>query len=173
MKTIKINLYQFEELSDKAKERAISDLFEINVDHEWWDGVYEDANEVNIKIKGFDIDRGSYVNADVDGITTAQKIVDTHGKACETYKIARTFLDEYDKLVEKHSDGINTDRVAEGNEYDFDQEADELTEQFSKDITEEYLAILRKEYEYLISKESIIETIKANEYWFTEDGKLS
>jgi hypothetical protein len=31
---------------------------------------------------------------------------------------------------------------------------------------------LEKEYEYLTSDESIIETIHANEYEFTEDGKI-
>jgi hypothetical protein len=31
---------------------------------------------------------------------------------------------------------------------------------------------IQNEFEYLQSKEAIIETIKANDYDFTEDGKL-
>jgi len=38
-------------------------------------------------------------------------------------------------------------------------------------LKKEYLSILKKEYEYLTSKESLIETIKANEYEFTAVGK--
>ncbi|HXP48576.1 MAG TPA: hypothetical protein VN922_01415, partial [Bacteroidia bacterium] len=33
-------------------------------------------------------------------------------------------------------------------------------------------AALRNDYDYLTSDEAIIETIKANEYQFTKDGKL-
>jgi len=32
--------------------------------------------------------------------------------------------------------------------------------------------MLQKEYEYETSEEAIVETIKANEYEFTEDGNL-
>jgi len=37
---------------------------------------------------------------------------------------------------------------------------------------EEYLSLLRQEYEYLTSKDAIVETIQANDYEFTEEGKL-
>lgn len=169
MKTITVNLYQFDELSEEAKEAAVESLFGVNLD-DWYQFVYEDAKEVGIKIKGFDIDRG-YIEADLDARETAEYILKSHGKVCETYKIARTFSDEYDKLVLKYSDG--TDQVTEENQYDFDQEADELEYQFKKDISREYLTMLKNEYEYCTSEESIIETIRANEYWFTEAGKLS
>ena len=33
--------------------------------------------------------------------------------------------------------------------------------------------MLRNEYEYLTSEEAVIESIRANEYEFTEDGKLA
>ena len=43
-KTIK--LYQFDELSDKAKETAIKKLYGINIDYGWWEFVYEDVKEI-------------------------------------------------------------------------------------------------------------------------------
>jgi len=57
-------------------------------------------------------------------------------------------------------------------EYDLDQKLDEVENEFLLAICEDYRIILTKEYEYLTSEESIIETIAANNYDFTADGKL-
>jgi len=52
-----------------------------------------------------------------------------------------------------------------------DEKLDELGEEFTKAILEEYLSMLKKEYEYLTSDEAVKEMIEANEYEFTEKGK--
>ena len=175
MKTVTIKLYQFSELSDKAKEKAISRLMEINTDRDWWDSSYEDAAQVNIKIKGFDIGRGSYVKAEFmqSAYDTANLIILNHGESCETYKTAKTFLQDWNNLVSKYSDGVKTDVVTEDNEYDFDNEADDLENEFLESISEDYRIILSKQYDYLTSEDAIIETIEANDYYFTEDGELN
>lgn len=46
MKTIKVNLYRFEELSDKAKQKALEAFWDINVNHDWWDFVYDDFKQL-------------------------------------------------------------------------------------------------------------------------------
>ena len=102
----------------------------------------------------------------------ANLILKNHGKTCETYKTAKNFLKERDELVSKYSDGINKDKVSEDNEYEFDNELDELEEEFKKSLSEDYRIILSNEYDYLTSEESIKETIYANEYTFTSEGKL-
>jgi len=175
MKTVTINLYQFSELSDKAKEKAISRLMDINTDSDWWYSTYEDAAQVNLKITSFDIDRGSYVNAQFmqSAYDTANLIILNHGESCETYKTAQTFIQSWNNLVSKYSDGINKNVVAEENEYEFDNEADDLESDFLKSISEDYRIILSKQYDYLTSEDAIIETIEANDYYFTEDGKLN
>ena len=61
MRYEKIKVYEFNELSEEAKEKAIEKLWNINVDYEWWDCVYDDAENIGLKIKEFDLDRGSYV----------------------------------------------------------------------------------------------------------------
>lgn len=175
MKTLTVKLYQFSELSDKAKEKAISRLMDINTGSDWWNSSYEDAAQVNIKIKGFDIDRGSYVKAEFmqSAYDTANLIILNHGESCETYKTAKTFLQDWNNLVSKYSDGVKTDVVTEDNEYDFDNEADDLENEFLESISEDYRIILSNEYYYLISEDAIIETIEANDCYFTEDGKLN
>ena len=174
MQTITINLYKFSELSEEAKSIAIENLYSINTDNDWWYSTYEDAAQVNLKIKGFDIDRGSYVKAEFieSANNTAELILMNHGESCETYKTAKIFLQDYNELVAKYSDGVKTNVVTEENEYDFDNEVDDLENDFLQSISEDYRIILSNEYDYLTSEKSIIETIEANEYDFTEDGQL-
>ena len=175
MKTIttKTVVYKFDELDKQQRQEAIENLYDINVDHDWWDGVYDDAANVGIKITSFDIDRGSYCNGDIYCILdTAEKIIEEHGEHCETHKTAADYLESRAELVKKHSDGKNLDIVAEDNEYDFDNECDDLDEEFKKSILEDYRIMLSNEYDYLTGKEAIIDTIQANDYDFTADGKL-
>ena len=171
--TVTTKVYSFAELSESAKENAIQELSDINTDYEWWDSEYEDAANVGIKITGFDLGRGSFCRGSIDDVEeTANKIIAEHGESCETYKTAANYLKDRRILVEKYSDGTKTDEVAEDNDYDFDQECDDLDDEFKKSILEDYRIMLQKQYEYLCSEEAIIETIEANEYEFTEDGKL-
>lgn len=173
MKTIEIKLYQFDELSDEAKQKAIENMSDINVDHDWWDFIYKDATNVELKITDFDISRYSCNANFIDcAKICAEKIMDEYGVTCAIFHTAKNFLIEKANLIKKYSDGINVLIVAEGKEYNFDQEIDELENDFLISLCKDYLKILRDEYEYLISKEAIIETIEANEYFFTENGKL-
>jgi len=174
MKTVEITLYKFAELSDEAQQKAIEKLLDINVDYEWWEFTYEDAKRIGLEITSFDLDRNLHAKGDLlwSAPEIANKIITEHGESCDTYSLAKTFLTDYDKLVEKYSDGKDLTRVAEDNECDFDNDADELEEDFRKDLLEEYAQILSKEYYYLTSKESIIESIESNDYDFTEDGEL-
>jgi hypothetical protein len=172
MKTKTITLYSFDELSEEGKKKAINNLSTINVDYQWWDSTYEDAKRIGLTINAFDTDH--YCKGDLTNSLSecCELIKQEHGEKCETYKTAIEYLAKWSALVKKYSDGVNTDRVAEDNEYAFDQDADDLEADFTKSLLEDYRIILRKEYEYLTSEEAIIETIKCNEYTFTEDGKL-
>jgi hypothetical protein len=42
MKTIQLNLYEFAELEENAKQKAIEADRYINVDYHWWDVIYDD-----------------------------------------------------------------------------------------------------------------------------------
>lgn len=175
MKTITVNLYSFNELNDEAKKVAIEKLSDINVDYQWWECTYGDAKMVDIIIDGFDLDRNRHCSGKLysNGTDVAYKIKEQHGTNCNTYFLADSYLAEWDKLVEKYSDGKTTNVVDEENFEQFDEEADELTKQFEADLLEEYANILQREYDYLTSEEAIIQTIEVNDYFFTEDGKLA
>lgn len=174
MRTVRIKVYKFAELSEKSKEKVIEKFSNINVDHEWWESTYDDAENIGLKLTGFDLDRGSYCKGEfIDSANeTANKILKEHGENCGTYKTAAGFLDNWKELVKKYSDGVNTDRVSEGKEYEFDQEADELESQFLKALLNDYLTMLRDGYEYLTGRDAVIEMIDVNEYEFTADGNF-
>lgn len=171
MRTIEIKLYSFDELSEDAKQNAINNLQDINLHHDWYEHIYYNAQNIGIKINGFDIDRGSYCEIENfnDWHIVAEKIIEEHGETCETYKIAEAFLKERDEIIDTAERDENGDF---SDEYQVDCELDDLEENFKNDLSECYLNILRHEYEYLSSEDAIIETIKANEYDFTEEGKI-
>lgn len=163
-----INLYQFSELSEKAKEKAISNLSDINVDYDWYDCTYMDAENIKLKITGFDIDRANYCKGEFmeTAPETAELIIVSHGKECETYKTAKEFLTAFNTLIELTEDKPEIEDVNE-------EEIEALQDEFLKSLLEDYHIILTKEYEYLTGEEAIIATIEANEYDFLEDGTMA
>jgi hypothetical protein len=144
----------------------------LNVDHEWWDYIYEDAENVFLKITSFD-DYDCEAEFIGSAMQTADKILEDHGEDTETHETATTFLKDWAELVKKYAEPDNPNKVAEDNDYESDQEADDLEEDLLRALQEDYRIMLRKEYEYLTSEEAVIETIEADGYGFTEKGELA
>lgn len=170
MKTKTVTLYEFDELSDDAKEKAREWWRTGFVQYdEWWQSVYEDAEMVHLEITSFDLDHGEISGRFTDDpTTTADEIIDNHGEDCGTYKTASAFLQERDKTVDewpKTEDGDTDD------EYGLDRKLDEIEDEFLHDILEDYRIMLQKELEYQMSDENVDECIRINEYTFTEDGE--
>ena len=163
MEIIETKVYDFDELSDDAKEKAIEKLYDINVNYEWFDSIYDDAENVGIKIESFDIYRK---NIDIKFLKSApavaELIVENHGKQCDTRKTADQFLSDLNELTGQCEDieDCPEDKI------------DDLEKEFKRAIAEDYLSMLSREYDYLTSREGIIETIEANEYQFTDDGEI-
>lgn len=173
MKEVKIKLYQFSELSEKAQRNAIEEFGDINVDHSEWDNTIEDAKEIGLKIISLDDHRQNEGEFMYSAIETADLIKSNHGENCETYKTAVNFMDEWSKTVEKYSDGVDKDKVSEENENEFDSIAYDLEKDFLHSLLEDYRILRNKNFEYLTSEEAIKETIEANEYFFFADGELA
>jgi len=171
MKTIPVELFTFSELSETAKANAISNYSTSDLDFEWeWDSIKDDAKEIGLLITSLDDNhpnKGEFYGSAID---TANAIIDNHGESCETYKTAKTFIEDWTQLVAKYSDGKETDKVAEDNEWDFDNEANELEKDFLQSLLEDYRIMYNKQCDYIQSAEYIAETLEANGYEFTEDG---
>jgi len=159
--TTHTTVYKFDELTEEGKRKALENLYDINVDFDWWDSTYDDAETIGCKITEFDLDRGSYCRLTCpDAHETARLIVENHGEMCETYKLAKEYLKDYDAAGE----GPDSDTA--------DEIRDDLNGEFERALGEEYLSLLRQEYEYLTSEEVIKETIEANDYDFTSEGRI-
>lgn len=160
-------LYTFEELSDKAKENA-RDWYRQGFDYEWWDGVYEDAAQIGLKITGFDFGRSREITGDFT--ESAQTVVDNikanHGYQTETYKTAVGF----EGILTKTETFVESD---EETEYQEEVEDEDAIEDFRKALLEDYLIMLDHEWDYLNSDEQVDESIMANEYEFTKNGHIA
>ncbi len=165
-------VYSFDELSEDAQEKAVEKLYDLNVDYDWWEFVFEDASEVGLKLTSFDIDRGRSCKGEFieDALFTADRIIETHGSTCDTYKTAAAFLKERDEAVNNAPRDENGDFEDED---ELDRQLDDIENDFLTDLLADYLSMLIQEYEYKTSREAIIETIKINNYEFDEDGNLA
>lgn len=172
MRTVRTKVYKFEELSKQAQEVAIEKNSDINVNYDWWNFTYEDAENIGLKLNGFDLDRNKHATGDFSNgaYDTALEIISNHGENCETYKVAKDFINFWDEAVKLHSDNITLDKVKDGSEDYFDEYISDKEDEFLKDILNCYSDILQNESEYLQGEEAIKEALIANEYEFTKDG---
>ena len=153
MKEHTVKLYSISELTGDARKKALEHFEEINSGYGWWDCTFEDAKMAGITILQFDIDL-DFIKGDFDksGIFTAHEIIDNHGKSCDTHKTALKYVETFNSCLT-------------------DEDSEQADQQFLKDILSDYLKMLKSDFEYLISEAAIVETIEANDYSFTEDGK--
>ena len=138
-------------------------LSDINVDYGWREYTYADAENIGLKITGFDIERGSYVNGELyySVKKCCELIMENHGAECETRILAAGVAKDLAKLLEQDLD-----------ESEYNDLCEEIEADFLRDLCDCYLTILRDEYEYQTSDEAIIEAIHANEYTFLENGTM-
>ncbi len=187
--------YQFNELSDEAKEKARDWYKEGALDYEWYDGVYEDATTIG-ELMGITIDKiyfsGFYSQGDgamFEGSyryekNGVQKVKDYAPKDKELHRIAQTLQDIQKKHFYKLSANVSHrghyyhENCTEFNVYkdgnylysQSEQDAEEEIIEALKDLMRWIYKTLESEYDYLLSDESVDETIMSNEYDFDIDG---
>lgn len=154
-----ITVYQYSELSEKAKERA----------RDWFCGeayfeaqiIFSDmqADAKNIGLDLTEWDYGRYANGTflLNPLECACKIIANHGEQCETYKTAVTYKTAMAKL--------------DDNSEDYYEQAKELERDFLLGLLEDYRVMMDSAVDYSQSEEYISEMMEINEYEFNEDGK--
>lgn len=177
METKTYNVYKFNELTDEQKEKAIENLRDINVDYDWWEFTCEDEAErlasigyddVQIFFSGFS-SQGDGASFTATG--DVEKLVEKkYRKYIDTITFTKSGHYEHEYAM-----SINIDYTDEPTGKIQSIEFENLEKELLEDARSEARAIykrLEKEYYYLISDDAIIETIQANDYDFTEDGKI-
>jgi hypothetical protein len=164
MRIIETKAFQFEELDSQTKEKVIENNRAINVDIDFWYECELDnfKRELKIKVNEFDIYKREINITIEDSFETAQGIVNFFGKESSIVKTAKIFL----------KDRISVYKSYEDDGYELDIQLEYLEEEFRRDIADEIISMLTSQYEYEISDDAIKKTIIANEYEFTEKGKL-
>lgn len=204
-------VYTFDELDERAKERARDWFRQGAFDYEWWDGVYEDAKTC-LALAGFTVERiyFSGFSSQGDGAcfegswraTAAQPVKamkahapkdkELHRIAAEMRAIAKLRPSAGMSVKQRghynHEGCTDFSVDAEGPEFSDDvrrttaewdalrvrdAEIEERIEDVSRDAMRWIYRALEAEYDYLNSNESVDEMIRANEYEFTSEGKIS
>ena len=161
MRTVEIKVYKFNELSDTAKEKAM-DWYRDGEDYRFvWTDIIEDARNIGLKIESLDDHRPNEGDFILAANEVAANIFRDHGKQCETYKTATKFMEEWEPVFATYME------TEEGEDKLMDIEAD-----FLKSLLEDYRIMYNQNIDYQNSDEAVIESINANEYEFTADGKF-
>ena len=193
--TKKTKVYPFAELTDDAKQTALEQLADINVDHEWWYD-FEDKKEV-AKLMGIDIDNiyFSGFSSQGDGAcfegnyaynkNSVKLVMDYAPLDTELHRIVKALqavqktafygitasVNQSGHYSHKYCTDISVDMPESIGQEKFTEIEDTVVE-LLRDYMDWIYKQLQTEYEYLTSEEAIIETIEANDYEFTADGKL-
>ena len=163
MRTIEIKVYKFEELDKQTQEKVIENYRYINVeDSSWYYWIQEDFSRLGLEIQEFDLDRGNYAKIYIDNFEdTSKNIIEYFGDSVLIKQTAKNYLDEFNKIQANFKE-----------DEDIERELEILDEEYEKEYSEDILSYLRANYEYEISDQAIIETIEANDYDFTNNGKI-
>lgn len=162
MKTIRIKIYRFEELTEDAQQKAIENLSHINVDYDWRESTYNDAGNIGLKLTGFGLDRNKHAEGEfiLSANEVAQNIFNNHGAMCDTFKTSESFMEKWQPVFSAYMETEEGENVLQ-----------EIEDEYLNDLLSDYATMLQNESEYLQSDEAIKEMILANEYEFTIDGK--
>lgn len=153
--TITVTAYSFDELSDKAKDKARQwwrDLLDVYDVSDW---TTEDAKAAGLELTEWDASsRPTCTIRFADGARNAAKLIlANHGETCDTYAAAKQYLDAEADVVAMEDAG-DVDGAAE--------KLDEAERAFREALEAAYARMLKAEYD---------ENIRINEYLFTEEGK--
>lgn len=194
MRNITNTVYQYNELSDEAKEKAREwyvSGYEFEHDAEW---VTDDAKAIGA-LMGIDIDDTAYSGfwSQGDGASFTGRYQYAKGavKAVKEYapqdtevaRIAKALQDVQKKYFYKLCAGISTSGRyshsgtmdvsvyhADDDYRDIGEAEDDITT-LMRDFADWMYRELEKAYEWGVSDEQVEENIIANEYEFTEDGE--
>jgi hypothetical protein len=188
-KTIKIKTYTFDELKDEVKEKVLEKYRDINVDYYGWHDFIIDDWKMKLEDLGYEDVKIYYTGFYSQGDGACFEANVNIDKWIKKHKAGRKFrklLSEvragyYAYIGIKHNYSYyfstSTDVVFEG-ESELSEKAYKQLEEMVEWIKEEREQLgneiyrdLEKEYDYLLSDEAVIETIKANDYAFLENGE--
>jgi len=183
METRTYNVYKLDELTPELKEKVIENYQDIYTNYDWYGFIFEEWTEklealgyetIEINFSGFysQGDGASFTAKSID----LDKWLKVHKRTTHYKKLLKDIHDyslagltgEVYRLTHHYKAYI-------GGYTKYSELVDELTAEIEAEryeLSKQLYKNLRAEYEYLTSDEAIIETLKANEYVFNDEGKI-
>ena len=163
MKTIEIKLYKYEELDKQTRKKVIENYRYINVEHStWYEWIKEDFSRLGLEIQEFDLNNPNYAKIYINNFEdTSKNIIEEFGDNVLIKQTAKNYIDEYNKIQANFKD-----------DEDIERELEILDEEYQHEFEADILSYLKANYEWEISDEAITNTIEANDYDFTTEGKI-
>lgn len=197
---IEKTVYTFDELSDKAKDRARDWWRESDHDYEWWDNVYEDFF-VTLPILGFDVSRRNGKHYDIsfqlhvqgEGVgfdaywefkpDCVEKIKEHAPQDSDLLAMAEELVSIFRRTgphvrghIKQGSRGAYIEDVyfehVEDSYWDCHDDVIDDFKKLVKGLARWMLKQLDDEWRYRNSDEYVDECIIGNDYEFDEDGRL-
>lgn len=188
------NIYTYDELPPEIQEKILEKNRDINVDHDWWDYIYDDAKEIG-GFLGIDIDRiyysgffyqgdgacfEGYYRYEKDSVKKtkeyAPKDTELHRIAEGLYKIQkRNFYAVIARIKHRGRhchEFCTTIEMERSDDRELVRDTENDIADFLRDFMRWIYKQLEKEYEYLTSDEVIMDTIVGNAWEFDEHGNL-
>jgi hypothetical protein len=193
MKTKTIQLFEFDELSDEAKEKAREWFRGGNLDYAWWDSTYDDAKRIGVLL-GINVDDiefsgfgnqgdGARFSGSYEYRKGGEKAIkaelptetELHGIAHGLATIQRRHFYQLGARVTLTGrychEGCTDIRVYDKRDCDTDlTDAEETVSELLRDFMRWTYRRLEAEYEWLQADEQVDESIRCNGYTFDEDG---
>ena len=176
-------VYQFDELTDAAKEKAREWFRNASADDNWWsESVIDDAKRIGALV-GFEVDE-VYWQGDgacwTGSVTYSTGCATAVARECpqdaEIQRIARAWADLQRRNFYQIRGGVSANyrymrTSVDAYRADYASVVDEdYINQIVSDFADWIYRSLEKEYDYQMSDECVDESIRANEYEFDEDG---
>jgi hypothetical protein len=184
--TIKIDTYSINELSPEVKEQVISKNRDINVDYDGWHDFILEERKSQLESLGYIkpeiLYSGFWSQGDgacFTGAVDLESWLKAH-KLSNKYRSLFAHREEVSVNIKHNSHyyySTSTSVLEDGGYYLEDKpgkqldEVIELIESEREELGNEIYRELEKAYSSLTEDEAVVETIEANDYKFTKDGK--
>ena len=192
MKTISVNLYEFDELAPDIQKKVLEKYRDINTDHDWAEFLVEEF-KIKLEAEGYRDPKITWSGfcSQGDGASFTCKSVDlekwlTNGK-WPTLQVLLPFVKderitasiEPNNYHHHHAHSktiygtVDTTDIEDKDILEACNTLERYLDTDAKSMSNEFYKQLERCYDDLITDEAIADTIRANEYTFEITGKMN
>jgi hypothetical protein len=186
-KKITIIGYTIKELEPKVREEVVNRYSEINTNHDWFDGCYEGFDEKLAEyglecMKRFEWDlyrndfefNGLNIKDQkllLSKLEVSKDLIPLELKTNGNYIIEMGAKDCYVKVDITDDYAMTCPDITMDELQEVEDAIGNKLSSLIEDLQSQFLKVLKDDYEYLTSEEAIVDSLDANDYLFTKEGK--